>query len=35
MFIKKDLKISFVEQDPFIYTGTVRENILFGKEFEL
>ncbi|CAD8172558.1 unnamed protein product [Paramecium pentaurelia] len=33
-YVKKKLKISFVEQDPFIYTGTVRENILFGKEFE-
>ncbi|CAD8078629.1 unnamed protein product [Paramecium primaurelia] len=33
--VKKNISIAFVEQDPFIYTGTVRDNILFGKVFEL
>ena len=26
-------KIAYVEQDPIIFSGTVRENILFGREF--
>jgi len=27
-------KIAYVEQDPIIFSGTVRENILFGREFD-
>lgn len=27
-------RIAYVEQEPYIFSGTVRENILFGKAFE-
>ena len=27
--------LSYVEQEPFIYSATVEENILFGKEYNL
>jgi len=27
-------KIAYVEQDPIIFSGTVRENILFGRRFD-
>lgn len=27
-------KIAYVEQDPFIFPGTVKENILFGKDYD-
>lgn len=27
-------RIAYVEQEPFIFPGTVKENILFGKDFE-
>jgi ATP-binding cassette subfamily C (CFTR/MRP) protein 4 len=27
-------KIAYVEQEPFIFPGTVKENILFGKDFD-
>lgn len=25
--------IAYVEQDPFIFAGTVKDNILFGKQY--
>ncbi|KAL4437733.1 hypothetical protein ABPG74_012408 [Tetrahymena malaccensis] len=28
------LKISYVEQEPYIFSGTVRENILFGSQYD-
>ncbi|CAD8093269.1 unnamed protein product [Paramecium sonneborni] len=31
---QRKLKLAYVEQDPFIYTGSIRENILFGKEYD-
>ncbi|CAD8178676.1 unnamed protein product [Paramecium pentaurelia] len=30
----KKLKLAYVEQEPFIYTGTIKENILFGKDYD-
>jgi len=27
-------RIAYVEQEPFIFPGTVKENILFGKDFD-
>jgi len=27
-------KIAYVEQEPFIISGTIKENILFGLEFD-
>ena len=29
---ERALKIGFILQDPFLFTGTVRENILYGKD---
>lgn len=26
-------RIAYVEQEPFIFPGTVKENILFGKDY--
>ena len=26
--------ISYVPQEPWVYSGTVRDNVLFGKEFD-
>lgn len=26
--------MAYVEQEPFIFSGSVKENILFGKEFD-
>ncbi|CAD8100101.1 unnamed protein product [Paramecium sonneborni] len=31
---QKKVKFAYVEQDPFIYTGTIKENILFGKDYD-
>ncbi|CAD8107565.1 unnamed protein product [Paramecium primaurelia] len=31
---QKKLKLAYVEQDPFIYTGSIKENILFGKDYD-
>ncbi|CAD8082317.1 unnamed protein product [Paramecium sonneborni] len=31
---QRKLKLAYVEQDPFIYAGSIRENILFGKEYD-
>ncbi|CAD8162932.1 unnamed protein product [Paramecium octaurelia] len=31
---QRKLKLAYVEQDPFIYTGSIRENILFGKDYD-
>ncbi|CAD7937198.1 unnamed protein product [Amoebophrya sp. A120] len=31
---KKILKVSYVSQSPFIFAGTVRENILFYRDFD-
>ncbi|CAD8177671.1 unnamed protein product [Paramecium octaurelia] len=31
---QKKLKFAYVEQDPFIYTGSIKENILFGKDYD-
>ena len=28
-------KIAFVEQEPFILSGTVMDNILFGKKLDI
>ncbi|KAL4485438.1 hypothetical protein ABPG72_008306 [Tetrahymena utriculariae] len=30
----KQLKFAYVEQEPYIFSATIRENILFGKSFE-
>lgn len=30
----KKLKLAYVEQEPFIYTGSIKENILFGKDYD-
>lgn len=30
----KKLKTAYVEQDPFIYTGSILENITFGSKFD-
>lgn len=27
-------RMAYVEQDPFIFPGTVKDNILFGKEYD-
>jgi ABC-type multidrug transport system fused ATPase/permease subunit len=27
-------KIAFVEQEPYIYPGTIEDNVLFGKEYK-
>ena len=32
--IKVNGKIAYVEQEPFIISGTIKENILFGNEFD-
>ena len=26
--------VSYVEQEPFIFSGTIKDNILFGKEYD-
>ena len=32
--LRYDGKLAYVEQEPIIFSGTVRENITFGKEFD-
>lgn len=32
--IKKNGTIGYVEQEPMLFCGTVRENVLFGSEFD-
>jgi ABC-type transport system involved in cytochrome bd biosynthesis fused ATPase/permease subunit len=27
-------KIAYVEQEPYVFKGTIRANILFGKEYD-
>ncbi|KRX06387.1 P-loop containing nucleoside triphosphate hydrolase [Pseudocohnilembus persalinus] len=31
---KNDCKMAYVEQEPYIFSGTVRDNILFGSNFK-
>lgn len=31
---KNDCKMAYVEQEPYIFSGTVRDNILFGSSFK-
>jgi len=26
--------IAYVEQEPYIYSGSIKDNILFGKKFD-
>jgi ATP-binding cassette, subfamily C (CFTR/MRP), member 4 len=28
-------KVGYVEQEPYIYPGTIRENILFGTDYNV
>ena len=32
--IEKNGSISYVEQEPIIFSGTIKENILFGRAFQ-
>jgi ATP-binding cassette, subfamily C (CFTR/MRP), member 4 len=32
-FIQVKGKIAYVEQEPILFSGTFKENILFGREF--
>lgn len=33
-YIKEGLKLSYVEQDPFIISDTLKKNILFGLSYD-
>ena len=32
--LNMDGSLSYVSQEPWLYSGTLKENILFGKEFD-
>jgi ABC-type transport system involved in cytochrome bd biosynthesis fused ATPase/permease subunit len=32
--IESELKVSYVEQEPFIFPDTIKNNILFGEKFD-